>query len=161
MLFRSGESVRTAGGREIAEVFSRNLSSESGAEKGRRYRSGPAFFIGQTRYAKKRNVDFKELGEDGFAFHPDAENLIIAGGIGKGTLYGVYGLLELLGFRMYTSTSLDIPNVRSIRLPKNALVVVPRMQYRTTFYRDTRDPEYTNWHGLSSRDDWGFVRPHI
>ena len=31
-------------------------------------------------------------------------NLIIAGGTGKGVLYGVYGLLELWGFRMYTST---------------------------------------------------------
>lgn len=135
----------------LAEISRRNLVLKKEGD----YRSGPAFFIGQTRYAKKRNVDFKELGEDGFAFHPDAENLIIAGGIGKGTLYGVYGLLELLGFRMYTSTSLDIPNVRSIRLPKNALVIVPGMQYRTTSYRDTRDPEYTNWHGLSSRDDWG------
>ncbi len=35
------------------------------------------------------------------------------------------------------------------------LVVVPTVQYRTISYRDTRDPEYTDWHRLSSRNDWG------
>ena len=70
-------------------------------------------------------------------------------------LYGIYGLLELWGFRMYTSASIDIPDAGSISIPKDALVVVPEVQYRTTSYRDTRDPEYTDWHRLSSRNDWG------
>ena len=70
-------------------------------------------------------------------------------------LYGVYGLLELWGFRMYTSTSIDVPDVDSISIPKKALVVVPAVQYRTTSYRDTNDPEYRDWHRLSSRSDWG------
>ena len=82
-------------------------------------------------------------------------NLIIAGGTGKGVLYGVYGLLEIWGFRMYTSTAIHVPTAGSINIPKNAVVVVPAVQYRTTSYADTRDPEYTDWHRLSSRDDWG------
>jgi hypothetical protein len=119
------------------------------------YRSGPAFFIGQTLYAKTRAINFKELKEDGFAYHPAGKNLIIAGGTGKGTLYGIYGLLELWGFRMYTSASIHIPDAGSISIPKNELVVVPVVQYRTTSYRDARDPEYTDWQRLSSRNDWG------
>ncbi|MEO6909944.1 MAG: DUF4838 domain-containing protein, partial [Edaphobacter sp.] len=119
------------------------------------YRSGPAFFIGHTRYAKARKIDFKQLGRDGFSYHPVEKNLIVAGGTGKGVLYGIYGLLELWGFRMYTSAAIHIPNASSISIPKNEVVVVPAVQYRTTSYRDTRDPEYTDWHRLSSRDDWG------
>jgi len=119
------------------------------------YRSGPAFFIGQTRYAQTRKVDLKQLKEDGFAYHPSEKNLIIAGSTGKGVLYGIYGLLELWGFRMYTSTSLRTPDAGSISIPKKSLVVVPVVQYRTTSYRDTRDPEYTDWHRLSSRNNWG------
>jgi hypothetical protein len=119
------------------------------------YRSGPAFFIGQTRYAKARGIDFKQLKVDGFAYHPAENNLIIAGGTGKGVLYGIYGLLELCGFRMYTSASIHIPDAASISIPKNALLVVPVVEYRTTSYRDTHDPEYTDWHTLSSQNDWG------
>jgi hypothetical protein len=119
------------------------------------YRDGLAFFIGLTQYAKARNLNFKQLNEDGFLYHPAEKNLIIAGGTGKGVLYGIYGLLELWGFRMYTSSSIEVPAVDSISIPKHELVVVPQVRYRTTSYRDTRDPEYTEWHRLSSRDDWG------
>ena len=82
-------------------------------------------------------------------------NLIIAGGTGKGVLYGVYGLLEMWGFGCIPPHAIHVPNAGSINIPKNALVVVPAVQYRTTSYADTRDPEYTDWHRLSSRDDWG------
>ncbi len=52
-------------------------------KKEEEYRSGPAFFIGHTRYAKTRKVDFEQLKEDGFAYHPAGKNLIIAGGMGE------------------------------------------------------------------------------
>ncbi len=42
----------------------------------------------------------------------------------------------------------------SISIPKDQMVVVPIVSYRTTSYRDTRNSDYTNWHRLSSRDDW-------
>ncbi len=119
------------------------------------YRSGPAFFIGQTGYATARKIDFKQLKEDGFAWYPAEKNLMIAGGAGKGVLYGVYGLLDLWGFRMYTSRSIEVPKVDSVGIPKKALVVVPGVQYRTTSYRDTNDPEYGEFHRLSSRNEWG------
>lgn len=142
-----------------AQKLQRYLNELSGKDlvlrKEQDYRNGPGFFIGQTRYARTREVNFKQLGADGFAYYPIEANLIIAGGTGRGVLYGVYGLLEISGFRMYTSTAIHIPDAGSISIPKNALVVVPAVQYRTTSYADTRDPEYTDWHRLSSRDDWG------
>jgi hypothetical protein len=118
------------------------------------HRSGPAFFVGLTHRAKDLHVDFKALGQDGFAFYPAGKSLIVAGGTGKGTLYGVYGLLEFWGFRMYTSAAIQMPKTAALRLPAKA-VVVPQITYRTTSYRDTRDAKYTDWHRLNSRDDWG------
>jgi len=135
----------------VTEMSRKNMVVKKEGE----YRSGPAFFLGQTRYAKTRKIDFKKLKEDGFIYHPVGKDLIVAGGTGKGTLYGIYGLLEMWGFRMYTSTAIDVPHASSISIPKTEMVAVPVVQYRTTSYRDTRDPEYTDWHRLSSRNDWG------
>jgi len=118
-------------------------------------KSGIAFFIGQTRYAKSRNINLKELEEDGYTLHPVGKSLIIVGGTAKGVLAGVYGLIELWGFRMYTSTAIHVPEVSSVSIPKTPVVVVPIIRYRTTSYPDTRNPEYTDWHSLSSRNDWG------
>ncbi|MES2221842.1 MAG: DUF4838 domain-containing protein [Acidobacteriota bacterium] len=144
---------------QAAQKLQQYLNEISGKDlavrKEQDYRSGPGFFIGQTRYAEARQINFRQLKEDGFAYYPGDQNLIIAGGTGKGVLYGVYCLLEIWGFRMYTSTAIHIPDAGSLNIPKNSLVVVPAVQYRTTSYADTRDPEYTNCHKLSSRDDWG------
>ncbi len=135
----------------LAEIVHKNLVIRKEGE----YRSGPAFFIGQTRYAKTQKADFKQLREDGFAYYPAGKNLIVSGGTGKGVLYGIYGLLELWGFRMYKSTVIQVPKINSVSIPKNEAVVVPLVDYRTTSYPDTRNPEYTDWHRLSSRDAWG------
>ena len=144
---------------QAAEKLQNSLKNMSGKNlvlrKEDDYRDGPAFFIGRTRYAEKHRVALKELKADGFAYHPAGRNLIIAGGTGKGTLYGVYGLLELWGSRMYTSASINIPEKSSILIPAKRLIVNPVVQYRTTSYRDTLDPEYTNWQRLSSQSDWG------
>ena len=135
----------------LNDLSHQNLALKKEAE----YKSGPAFFIGQTRYAAARKIDLKPLKDDGYAWHPVGKNLIIAGGTGKGTLYGIYGLLELWGFRMYTSTAIHTPDASSISIPKTPVVVVPFVQYRTVSYRDTNNSEYTAWHALSSRSDWG------
>jgi len=144
---------------QAAQKLQQYLNEMSGKElvvrKEQDCRSAPGFFIGQTRYAKTRGINFSLLKEDGFAYYPIDNNLIIAGGKRKGVLYGIYGLLEIWGFRMYTSTAIHIPSAGSIKFPKSPLVVIPAVQYRTTSYADTRDHEYTDWHRLSSRGDWG------
>ena len=51
----------------LAEASRKNLVIKKEAD----YRSDPAFFIGQTQYARTRDVNFKQLREDGFAYYPD------------------------------------------------------------------------------------------
>ena len=135
----------------VAEILHKSLILKREED----YHSGSAFFIGQTRYAKTWDVPFEALKGDGFIYRPVERNLIIAGGKDKGTLFGIYGLLEFWGFRMYTSSAINVPGLNSISIPKSELMVVPRVKYRTTSYSDTRDPEYTDWHKLSSQSDWG------
>jgi hypothetical protein len=119
------------------------------------YNGENAIYIGRTGFAKALDFDFGMLEEDGFAYLPRGNNFVIAGGAGKGTLYGVYELLESIGFRKYTSATMHIPKGNSITLPGNDTVIIPGVTHRTTNYRDTRDPGYSDWHKLSSRDNWG------
>ena len=54
-----------------------------------------------------------DLREDGFMTKTTGKKLIITGGAGKGTLYGVYTFLEkYLGCRMYSSSVLTIPDCK-------------------------------------------------
>ncbi len=118
------------------------------------YHGKNAIYIGRTEYAKTLNIAFDPLKEDGYVYKTAGNNFVIAGGSGKGVLYGVYDMLESLGFRKYTSSYIYIPKKKSIGLP-NDTVFIPKIVYRTTSYQDTRNPEYANWHKLSSRSEWG------
>ena len=123
---------------------------EEGAYKGKN-----AIYIGNTNYAKARNIDFDNLAKDGYLFKRFDNNLIIAGGSQNGVLYGVYSLLEIIGFRKYTADDdVQIPAGNEITLDQND-VIVPYIKYRTTSYYDAGNPEYASWHKLSSRDTWG------
>jgi hypothetical protein len=120
------------------------------------YKGSNAIFIGRTGYATSLDVDFQKLELDGYAYKRQGKNFIIAGGSRKGVLYGVYDLLESLGFRQYTSSVMHIPKGNSITLPQNDTVVVPVVIHRQIEYGDSRDPGYFDWHKLSTTaDNWG------
>ena len=62
-------------------------------------------------------VDFAQLGPDGFVLRTEGERLIIAGGKPRGTLYGVYALLEeKLGVRWFTPELEVVPKRETITL---------------------------------------------
>lgn len=106
-------------------------------------------------------IDFNELGEDGFIIRTDSLRLIIAGGSKKGTLYGVYTFLEkYLDCRMYSPAVKVVPEKERIILGKINDMQVPAIKYRTIHYRSTWDQEYADWHKLShdargERTAWG------
>ena len=106
-------------------------------------------------------VDFAALGEDGFTIRTAGSKLIIAGGTGKGALYGVYTFLEdYLGCRMYSSTVARIPHSDGISFPEINKTQAPVIRFRDNFHRDAEDPAYTDWHRLhhgatGEKSDWG------
>ncbi|HBE43155.1 MAG TPA: DUF4838 domain-containing protein [Bacteroidales bacterium] len=130
-----------------------------------RNRKGIPFeiILGQNERLDKLGIDinFNELGEDGFIIKTDSLRLIIAGGSKKGTLYGVYTFLEkYLGCRMYTPRVKIIPKHEKIILDRINDRQIPAVKYRTIHYRGTWDQEYADWHKLShdaggERTAWG------
>ena len=106
-------------------------------------------------------VNLNELGKDGFVIRTDSLRLIIAGGNGKGTLYGVYTFLEkYLGCRMYSPKVKFIPKQEKIVLGTINDKQIPVIRFRDTHYRVSWDPEYTDWHKLNhddrgNRPAWG------
>ncbi len=121
-----------------------------------KYKGDKGIYIGHTNYAKSLDINFNQLETDGYAFKQNKQNFIIAGGSEKGPLYGVYDLLQSLGFRKYTYDYTYIPKVNSITLPKDT-VVIPKIKFREVFFNDAYEPDFFNWHKLDAHSEtWGY-----
>jgi len=107
------------------------------------------------------DFDFDKLEDDGFRIRTIGKKLAILGGKRKGTLYGVYGLLEdYLGCRKYSAKVTYIPQSRSVVIPEIDDTQVPIIKHREAYFPDPFVQEYADWHKLLSRWDrqqeWGF-----
>src|SRR5512140_812648 len=81
------------------------------------------------------SVNFNELGRDGFIIRTDSLRLLITGGNGKGTLYGVYTFLEkYLSCRMYSPQKKVIPKKDKIILGTIDDKQIPVIRFRDTHY---------------------------
>jgi hypothetical protein len=99
----------------------------------------------------KPGIEFKKLGADGFAFRSEGSRLIIAGGRPRGTLYGVYTLLEeKLGVRWFTPELEVVPKRDHVELPKLNETRVPALEYREVFWTEMmRDADFAARHRLN------------
>ena len=91
-----------------------------------------------SRLAKLRaKIDFATLGPDGFVLRTDGNRLIIAGGKPRGTLNGVYTLLEeKLGMRWFTPELEKVPRLDRIELPKLNETRVPALENRDVYWSE-------------------------
>jgi hypothetical protein len=95
-------------------------------------------------------LDWAKLEDDGFTIQSRGSRLFIAGGKKKGSLYGVYTLLEdYLGCRKYSPAVEVIPKQKTISLPAMAITQVPKLKFRDAFWYD---PAYMAWHKLDDHD---------
>lgn len=104
-----------------------------------------------------------DLGSDGFVIFTDGNRINIQGGTSRGTLNGMYTLLDdYLGCRKYSATVEIIPQVDKVTVPEQIYDrQVPVITFRDTYYRGTNDQGYIDWHKLShdstgGKPDWGF-----
>ena len=111
--------------------------------------------------SEETGTDLNSLGDDGFHIKTVNDKLYITGGLGKGTLYGVYTFLEkYLGCRMYSPTVKVIPKMKEIVVPDINDLQIPKITFRSIHYRATWHEEYINWHKLNQytngeRPNWG------
>jgi len=95
----------------------------------------------QNKFAS--NIAFDKLGDEGFTVRRVGDNIVIAGGRLRGTMYGVYYLLdEVLGCRWYTSFVSRIPVSKTITLDRLDIVSRPDFEYREPFYTDAWDADW-------------------
>ena len=135
--------------RYAADELQRWLEEMSGVElpivtDGERL-SSSEILIGMTRRLERFAPDLKlaELGAEGYVIRSVGPHLIIAGGSPRGTLYGVYGLLEdHLGCRWFTPEVSWIPKRKRVVLAALNEVVRPVLEYREPFTMDCFDGDW-------------------
>lgn len=88
-------------------------------------------------------VDLAALGNEGYVLKTVGPHLVIVGGKLRGTLYGVYGLLEdHLGCRWFTPQVSRIPRVSRLVVPSLNETKVPVLEYREPFVKDCFDGDW-------------------
>jgi hypothetical protein len=97
-------------------------------------------------------LDINKLGPEGFALRTVKNRLIIVGGRPRGTLYGVYTLLEeKLGVRWFTPELEVIPHTNRLALAALDETHVPTLEYRAVFWTEMmRDTDFAARHRLNS-----------
>jgi hypothetical protein len=91
------------------------------------------------------------LGSDGFVFHTEGNRLIVFGGKPRGTLYGVYTLLEeKLGVRWFTPELEFVPQTNRLLVASLNETHVPALEYREVFWTEMmRDADFAARHRLN------------
>jgi hypothetical protein len=106
-------------------------------------------------------IDTSKFGPEDFALRSARNKLIIAGGRPRGTLYGVYTLLEEnLGVRWFTPELEVVPQTNRIVLPSFEQTHVPPLEYREIFWTEMmRDADFAARHRLNG-EHYGLSEKH-
>lgn len=87
--------------------------------------------------------DFGALGAEGYVIQTADAHLVITGGEPRGTLYGVYGLLEdHFGCKWFTPEVSHIPTQPDLALAQLNETQVPVLEYREPFVFDAFDGDW-------------------
>src|SRR5690349_21403195 len=99
----------------------------------------------------KLGLDLGKLGPEGFVLRNVGNKLVIAGGRPRGTLYGVYTLLEdKLGVRWFTPELESVPHTNRLWLASLNETHTPALEYREVFWTEMmRDADFAARHRLN------------
>lgn len=104
-------------------------------------KTGPSILIGSR--AAPKGVDLSDLGDEGFVIKTIGQDLVIAGGRLRGTMYGVYSFLEdTLGCRWYSSKVTKTPQMKTIKIPAIDVRETPAFKFRDIYYRDAWNRDF-------------------
>ncbi|MEM3648819.1 MAG: DUF4838 domain-containing protein [Thermoproteota archaeon] len=96
-------------------------------------------------------VDLSKLGSEGFLLKTFNNHLVIVGGRPRGTLYGVYALLEeKLGVRWFTPEVEHVPSMTRVEIPFLDETQRPALEYREVLWTEMlRDADFAARHRLN------------
>jgi hypothetical protein len=88
-------------------------------------------------------IPFERLGDEGYVLKSSGNRIVVVGSDVRGTLYGVYGLLQdHLGCRWFTPEVSRIPKVDSLAIRELDEVVLPVLEYRWPAVMDCYDGDW-------------------
>ncbi|HOO55553.1 MAG TPA: DUF4838 domain-containing protein [bacterium] len=104
--------------------------------------TGPGIFIGGT--ARGREIvgapELEQAGREGFVIRSNGADIAVVGGGPRGTLYGVYSLLEdTLGCKWYAPDYEYVPSMKKISVPQLDYTQKPAFEYREPFFHHAFD----------------------
>ncbi len=92
----------------------------------------PAIYLGNTEFAKKQGLNLKEFGPEEWTIKTIGDNLVLAGGRPRGTIYAVYHFLEdIVGIHWWNPFEETVPEKTSLAIP-----AINRREKPTFRYRD-------------------------
>lgn len=92
-----------------------------------------------------------DLDEEGYIIKSIGEDILIAGGSPRGTLYGVYEFLEkYLGFRCYTKDIEKIDRKNLLEIEETNIREQPAFEYREVYFRNAFDSDFCAKNRLNS-----------
>ena len=95
---------------------------------------GTRIFVGHTAFARERVTDPAKLGAEEWLMHSVDDDLVLAGGRPRGTLYAVYRFLEdELGVHWWSPWEEHVPRTRTLTVPLLALRGKPVLRYRDIY----------------------------
>lgn len=101
--------------------------------------------------ATRKKSLYKSLGNESYVLENTGKHLIIAGGEPRGTLYGVYGLLEdVYGCRWFTPAVSRIPKLSTLKVPFASISATPTLEYREPFVADCFDGDWAARNRMNS-----------
>ena len=113
--------------------------------------------LGETNRNECADINYNDLGEEGFLIKNVGKDLVIAGN-DRGSLYGVYAYLEYLGYRFYTPEVEKIPTADEIFVPAHIdLSWMPTFEYREVMFYSTWDAEWA----VTQRINSDFMRSNL
>ena len=120
---------------ELAEYLKKATGQEYPiiVEDGREYES--AIYLGNTQFAGKHGIFCRQYDEEEWVVKSIGANLIISGGVPRGTLYGVYHYLEdVLGVHWFTPFAEYVPKSEKAILSNLNLHGKPLFRYRDIYF---------------------------
>lgn len=114
-------------------------------------RQAREILVGGSSRTSRLELGLEQLGPEGFALRTDGKRLIIAGGRPRGTLYGVYELLERhLGVRWLTPEVERAPRTNRLVIARLKESKIPALEYREVFWTEVmRNADFAARHRLN------------
>ena len=119
---------------------------------------GSVIVVGGGAMATKLGIGVDDLGEEGYRIKTVGDDLVIAGGRQRGTMYGVYAFLEQLGCRWWYPGESTVPKMSPLQIPGLNLTGAPALEYRDFLYGEMNDDSEAQLWRARNRVNGGFYK---